>query len=446
MCLPRYFSVAVERPFQNAIEVSFMCRTGSRIAFLLIGGILLAGQAPAADPTWPRFRGPNGAGISADKDIPVQWTKANILWEKVIPGLGNSSPVVWGNRLFLQSASKDGKERMLLCLNTVDGTTVWSVSVPASPSKTHAKNTLASSTPAVDGECVYALFYDGENMVLHAYDMKGNSLWDKNLGSYKSQHGPGTSPMVYQGKVYVANDQDGSAMTWAFEGQTGKVLWKAKREGYRACYSVPLLVERPGVPAEIVVASTMAVTSYDPTTGEVNWNWTTWPWLRMPLRTVASPLFTQGLLVVSSGDGSGERNTVAVKPQGKGALTNDAIAWMKTKTFPYVPNMLAHGEHLYFVNDNGIAGCVATLTGEMVWNERLGGTFSASPILIDGKVYAVSEDGVVTVFNAATKFERLARNELDEGVIATPAVADNRLFIRGKTHLYCIARVATSSR
>ena len=261
----------------------------------------------------------------------------------------------------------------------LDGKIIWNKSFPANPGvKPHdtPKNTLASATPAVDGERVYALFWDGVDMQLYGLDLEGKQLWERNLGPFKSQHGPGTSPMVYQKKVYVANDQDGEAELLAFDGLTGKDVCGTKRDPFRACYSVPFLLEKPGMPTELIVGSTAGLTSYDPDTGHENWNWKTWPFAKMALRTVDSPLAIGGIIVANSGDGSGERNTVAIRPQGKGTLSNEVVLWSKTKTYPYVPNMLALGEHLYFVNDGGFAGCALARTGEIVWLERLGGNFS----------------------------------------------------------------------
>jgi outer membrane protein assembly factor BamB len=416
------------------------------VALLLLSSFV--SPARAIEPTWPRFRGPNGQGSATDMDIPVKFSEQTVLWKKPIPGAGNSSPVVWGNRLFLQSASNDGKERSLLCLSSVDGKTIWTKTFPIAgvKPKTHPKNSLASSTPAVDGERVYALFWDGVDMQLFGLDMDGNQLWQRNLGPYKSQHGPGTSPMVYQKKVYVSHDQDGESDLLVFDALTGKDVWRAKRQPFRACYSMPFLLEKPGHPTELILGSTAGVTSYDPETGRENWNFTSWPWLKMPLRTVASPIALDGIIVANSGDGSGERNTVAIRPEGKGTLSKEVVLWSKTKTYPYVPNLLALGEHLYFVNDLGIAGCAVAKTGEIVWSERLGGNFSASPVLVDGKIYAASEDGTVYVFPAAPNYQLLAKNVLDEGIIATPAVASRRMYIRGKNSLYCIGDVSTSAR
>jgi outer membrane protein assembly factor BamB len=426
-----------------------MQRSGFPFALLFVLTIS-AQYGSAIDPTWSRFRGPNGTGVATDMDIPVKFGERSALWKKEIPGLGHSSPVIWGNRLFLQSASKDGRERMLLCLSTLDGKTLWTKKFTAnlavkSP-HTHLKNSLASATPAVDGQRVYAMFWDGVDMQLYGLDLEGNQLWQRNLGPFKSQHGPGTSPMVVQSKVFVANDQDDEAELLAFDAATGKDAWRAKRKAYRACYSIPFLIEKPGMPAELIVGSTAGVTSYDPETGHENWDFTSWPFAKMALRTVASPIAVNGIIVANSGDGNGERNTVAIRPQGSGTLGKEVILWSKTKMFPYVPNFLAQGEYLYFVNDGGFAGCALAGTGEIVWDQRLGGKFSASPILVDGKIYAASEEGTVFVFQAAPQYQPLAKNVLDEGIIATPAVANRRMYIRGSNSLYCFGDVSTSAR
>ncbi len=186
-----------------------------------------------------------------------------------------------------------------------------------------------------------------------------------------------------------------------------------------------------------MVASTGGITSYDLDAGHVNWHWK-WVFDGMALRTTASPIYAHGMIFACSGDGSGERHMVALRLETSGTSTIPVVAWRNKKNFPYVPTLLAYGENLYFVNDKGIAGCFAARTGEAVWTERLGGDTSSSPVLIRGKIYSTSEDGDVNVFEAAPTFRLLAKNSLGERVIATPAVADNRLFIRGEEHLFCI--------
>ncbi len=413
-------------------------RLGPRAA---LTAFALAGLAlTAAAANWPRFRGPNGNGDSADADIPVKWADKDVAW-KVPLGPGNSSPVIWGDRLFIQSASPDGKERFLVCLNTADGKEVWHRAVAGSKAKMHTKNTLSSSTPATDGERVYGYFWDGESVSLHAFDFKGEPLWTYPIGRFSSDHGAGASPIVHGGKVFLLNDQGEGASFLAIDAKTGKKAWEAKREHYenRACYSTPFVFDRKGGGTELIVASTTGVTGYDPADGSKVWQYD-WSFDGRPLRTVASPILAGGLIVVNSGDGGGDRATVAVRPGGKG--TPAAAVWesKKQKFMPYVPCFLSRGDYLYWVSDTGYAGCTKTTTGETVWHERLGDSITASPVLVGDRVYAADEGGNVYVFAAEPKFKLLAKNGVGEGVMASPAVADGKMYVRGKTTLYCIAK------
>jgi outer membrane protein assembly factor BamB len=421
-----------------------------KLVFLLAGCCLALAVWPAAADNWPRFRGPNGTGVTADPNVPLQWNdKEGVAWKTPLPGTGNSSPVVWGEHVFVQSATEDGKERMLLCLSAADGKILWSRSIPGVPFKFVNKyNTYASCTPAVDGERVYNIFWDGVGETVHAYDFKGNLLWQYNLGPFKSQHGAGASPIVYDGKVIINHDQDGAAVVIALDAKTGKPVWQAKREGVRVCYSVPFLLERPGEPVQLIVASTPGITAYNPADGTELWTYH-WTFSGMRLRTVGSPLYHQGLIFATSGDGSGLRHMIAVKAGGKGDVSQTHLAWQSQDRalLPYVPTILAHGDHLYYVNDAGLACCVEAKSGKVVWKERMGGEVSASPVLIDGKVVAVDREGEVYVFAASPAgFKLLAKNSLGESTRATPAVADGRLFFRGAKHLFCIAKAAGKSK
>jgi outer membrane protein assembly factor BamB len=416
-----------------------------RFGPLLVAACAVIGLALAADAAnWPRFRGPNGDGVAADKDIPVRWTDKDLAWKVALPGLGNSSPVIWGDRLFIQSSSADGKERYLLCLSTADGKELWRNSVAGDRARMNAKNSLASSTPATDGERVYAYFWDGAAVSLHAFDIKGQPLWKYDIGKFSSDHGAGSSPMVYDDKVILLNDQGEGASLIALEARTGKRAWEAKRDHFqdRACYSTPFVLNRKGDGPELVVASTTGITGYDPATGGKDWQYD-WSFDGRPLRIVASPLLAEGgSIIATSGDGGGDRCTVAIRPGSKNG-TRPKVLWesKKPKFMPYVPCFLSRGDHLYWVSDTGFAGCTWTETGETAWHERLGGPVTASPVLIGDKVYAVDEAGEVFVFAAEpTKFKLLAKNSVGEPVLATPAVADGKLYIRGKNHLYCIGK------
>jgi outer membrane protein assembly factor BamB len=412
-----------------------------------LGGLLCTtAAAHAAD--WPRFRGPNGTGVAADKDVPVQFSdKDGVLWKVPIPGRANSSPIVWGDKLFIQSASEDGAERWLFCLNADSGEILWKKAAPGSAAHIHDKNTWASSTPATDGERVYAVFWDGKDLQLTAYDFKGQQVWTKDLGGYESEHGAGISPIVYDGKVIVADDQGAKfdqpvpCLVFAFNAKDGSEAWKAPRKSFRACYSTPFIREDDKGKPELIVASTAGVTGYNPADGSENWNYVwSFPNARQPLRTVASPIEAAGLVIANAGEGGKGRSLVAVKP-GKGDVTRTNLVWNDEKSYSYVPTLLASGDYLYCVNDDGFASCHNAKTGEEAWTKRLGGQFFSSPVLIDGKIYAANMAGDVYVFEANPKeYKLLAKNSLGEGVVSTPAVANNRLYIHGANSLFCIGK------
>lgn len=405
---------------------------------LLVAGLSASVLSPVGAETWERFRGPNGQGEAKGQNIPAQFEKS-VLWKKQIPGLGNSSPVIWNDKLFLQTSSADGEKRFLVCLNPKTGDTLWSREFPGKKAHIHKLNSLASATPAVDGESVFIPFWNGEEVVLLAYSFKGDLLWQKDLGKWTSQHGPGGSPFVYQDKVYFVNDMDGKANLYAFNKKSGAIDWEASREAYRACYSVPFVMQTAKGKPELIVTSTTSVRSYNPDDGDVNWNWNWSFQSKMPLRTINCSMRVGDLILACSGDGGGDRHMVALKVEGQGKDTKVSLAWENRKDFPYVPCLLTKDGNLYFVNDKGFAGCVEAKSGKKIWFERQAeASFLASPVMIDGKVFAPSDEGDVFVFEASPEYKLLARNVMGERIRATPAVADGRLFLRGQNHLFCI--------
>lgn len=415
----------------------------NRRASLALLGILtaLACAGAASAENWPRFRGPNGTGI-ASADLPVRFgDKENIVWKTALPGVGHSSPIVWEKRVFLQSSEATGKERWLLCIDADSGKLLWKSSVEGARGHTHRKNSLASSTPATDGERVYVIFWDGQTIGMYAYDLEGKLVWKRDLGSFTSQHGPGGSPMVHDGKVYYANDQDGSANLIALDCKTGEVAWKAQRRAFRACYTTPFLWEDENGSTQLIVGSTAGLTGYDPKTGKEIWDYR-WTFTNpsKPLRSVNSPVVNGGIAFHGSGDGAGDRHLIAVKLGGKGDVTKDALVWEKTKFTPYVPCMLSRGDYVYGIHDDGFAACYEAKTGKEVWRERLSSKVTSSPVLVGDLIYAVGDDGTVFVYKAEPVFSMVAKNSLNEPVSASPAVANNRLFIRTQGHLICIGK------
>jgi len=341
--------------------------------------------------------------------------------------------IVVGKRVFLLSATDDA--RLVLCYDATGGKKLWEKSVAGGIGKMQdRRSSLASSTPCSDGERLYCCFWDGERVGLHAYDLEGKRLWAKALGRFTSQHGPGFSPIVVEGKVIINLDQDKSASLRAFDAKTGNELWKAERPAFRSCYSTPFVLG-DGKDRRLVVASTAGVSAYT-LDGVRSWNYA-WTFTGMALRTVGSPITADGMVFACSGDGSGDRSMIAVRPDPNGA--EPALVWSKEKNTPYVPTMLARDGYLYGVNDMGVALCFEAKSGDVMWQSRLGGKMLGSPVLVGGKVSAADGEGVCHVFAAEPKALRvLAKNKVGEAVFSTPAVSDGRLYFRGSKHLICV--------
>jgi outer membrane protein assembly factor BamB len=410
-----------------------------RCLLLLLAATLAAGLLPAAD--WTRFRGPNGTGIADDKGVPIKWTDKEVLWKTPLEGTGHSSPIVVKGKVYVLTATRT--ERLLVCLDGVSGKKLWSKAAAGRVAHTHAKSSLASATPCSDGERVYCVFWDGKRVGLFAYDLEGEQVWKRDLGAFTSQHGPGFSPIVHDGKVFVNNDQDGSAVLQAFHAKDGKPAWEVKRPAFRACYSTPFIHEQGPAGPELVVTSTAGVSAYNPADGTEVWKFT-WSFTGMALRTVGSSLVADGMAIAYSGDGSGLRNMIGIKLGGKGDITKGNPVWEKdtARNTPYVPCVIAYQGHLYAMNDDGAAICYETKSGAEKWRKKLiAEEVSSSPVLIDGKVYVAAVNGDVLVFPATPEgCTPLARNRLGELVRATPAVANGRLYVRGGKHLFCIGK------
>ena len=423
------------------------------LRFFLGSFLTLAFTLSLSAADWTRFRGPNGTG-TAEGTLPTIDPKAP-LWKVEIPGRGAGSPIVVNGKLFLQTGSADGMKRTLVCLDAKTGDTVWAKDVPGKPvpkkdpknpadkDKTglHDKNTLASSTPASDGEFIYCVWWNGEALVLNAYDFAGNQKWSAPLGPYKSEHGAGHSPAVYGGKVFVNFDQDGSAVVYAFDSKTGSKAWTADRPAHRASYTTPFLLEQAGKPPVLVVGSTTGIDAYEPDTGKVAWHFTiAWPGMQK-LRMIGCPVSVGGLLVFYMGEGGNSRYMIAIKPEGSGDISKNAKVWDVNKQCPYVPSMLARGDLLFWVHDDGRVGCTEAKTGTSIWEETLfGDKVTASPILVGDTILAISENGHIALLKANKEYELPQKLNLGEKVYASPALVDGKLYIRGTNHLFCFGK------
>ena len=403
------------------MQRQFMLHT----ATALIMSLVAAGSAAAQN--WTRYRGDNGSGISLQKGVPVTFSPGEYKWKVTLPGEGHSSPVIWKNKLFVTSAVDQGAVRYLHCINTDSGKVLWTRETGLNRSPKHIKSSWASATPTVDAERVYAAFGDKETNYLAAYTHNGELLWRKNLGPFDSQHGQGVSPVLFENLVIFANDQDGPSSIVALDNRTGRTVWSTLRSIREASYATPMIYREDGKRPQLICASgAMGLTSLDPYTGRQNWATG-----EFPLRTVASPVIADGLLIQSCGGGGIGKLLIAVDLQG-------SVKYRREKLLPYVPTPISYKRHVYLWGDKGVVSCIEAKTGRNVWTRRIGGNYSGSPICIDGKLYIISEKGQVVVLAASPEFKLLGKTSLEDGSHATPAIAHGRLYLRTFRHLICL--------
>ena len=396
---------------------------------------IIASGAVAAADDWTRFRGLDGAGVSNQQGLPSTWSSGSYAWNIELPGVGHSSPVVRDNDLFVTTAIDEGSERYLLCLNPATGDTRWSRRIGLNRSRKHNKSSWASATPALDEDSVYVAFADKEHHTLAAWDFEGTLRWRQNLGEFHSRHGQGASPIVFEELVILPNDQMGPSSVLAFDRRTGAVRWSVLRRMRETSYSTPIIVQPQNSPPQLIcVSGGSGVSSLDPRTGTANWHTGT-----LPKRTVASPVYAQGLVFATCGQGGVGALMIAVDATGSGDVSRTHVRYQRERGLPYVPTPVAWRGHLYLWNDNGVVSCVRTASGETVWTRRVGGNYSGSPVCIDGRLYCISEEGDVVVIAASPRFEELGRNPLGDFSHSTPAVADGRLFLRTFHRLMCLA-------
>jgi outer membrane protein assembly factor BamB len=397
-------------------------------------------SASAVSQEWTRFRGPNGTGLSLAQSLPASWGEADYRWRIELPGQGHSSPVLWGDRIFLMSADSQNATRYLLCYSATDGSLLWRRDYPSAPHHLHLRNTFASGTPAVDSQRVYWAWATPDSITFLALDHQGRDVWSLDLGTWTSQHGFGTSPMLFEDLVILSNNQQaeeldpgqqpGDSYILAVEARTGIERWRAPRTSIRVCYSTPAIFRPDGQPAQLICTSTAeGVYSLDPRTGQENWRVS--DVLRM--RVVSSPLVTERLIFGSTGSGGGGNYLVAVRADSK-----PEKAYEIRTNAPYVPCALAKDDLLFLFNDRGVVSCADLETGEVHWRERLSDGFSGSPVYGDGKVYSIADDGTVVVIAADRQFQLLGTNPLGEPTRSTPAIAGNRLYFRTLSHLISV--------
>jgi outer membrane protein assembly factor BamB len=404
-------------------------------AAFLLGIVVLSGAAAAQE--WTRFRGPNGSGQSEATTIPAAWAENDVLWKATLPGVGNSSPVLWGDRIFLTSADPQNGTRHVQCLSASDGKLIWKQDFPAKTHPIHLQNSLASSTPTVDGDHVYCAWATPEEFTLVALHHDGTTAWRVNLGPFVSKHGFGTSPILDGDLLIITNDQDADSFLIAVDRATGATRWKVPRkvhEEQSASYAAPCLFRPKKGPAELIVCSwAHGITSLEPASGK-----TIWEAAVLERRPVGSPIIVDGLILANCGEGSGNNSVVAIRPQEVPSQTPQLVYKIDKTSAPYVPSLVAKGDLVFLWGDRGVVTCVDAPTGKIHWRERVGGNYSSSPIRVNDHVFCISTDGDVVCLAASDHYEPLGKSSLGEGSRATPAVAGGRMFLRTDSHLVAV--------
>lgn len=380
---------------------------------------------------WPQFRGPTGQGVSEEKGLPLTWSETkNVRWKVAIPGRGWSSPVVQGERIWLTTATEEGKSLRAIAVDLSTGAIVQNVEVfrLKSARLANSKNSFASPTPVVEGDRVYLHFGAFGTACI---TQSGEIVWKTRLEYDNGQHGTGGSPVIYEDLLIVSCDGNDVQFVVALDKTTGKVRWKKTREGYQA-YSTPLVVSLPGGDQVISPGAFRAI-AYEPRTGKEIWQVK----YGEGFSNVPRPVYGHGLVFICTG--FQQASLLAIKPDGHGDITKSKIEWRLDRGVPFTPSPLLVGNELYMVSDNGIATCVDAKTGQELWRARLGGNHSASPIYADGKIYFLSEEGESVVIAPGRELKHLATNQLDGPTLASMAVSSGSLFIRSQTHLYRIS-------
>jgi outer membrane protein assembly factor BamB/protein tyrosine phosphatase (PTP) superfamily phosphohydrolase (DUF442 family) len=426
-----------------------------------------------AKGSWPSFRGPNASGIAEHQNLPDQWnpkTGENILWRTPIPGLAHSSPVVWGNRIFVTSAvssdpkasfrpglygdgdaSKDRSPQrwMIYAVDKQTGKIVWErVAYQGEPiDKRHIKATYANSTPATDGRIVVAWF---GSQGVHAYDVNGRFLWKVDLGRIDAgaydiptfEWGPASSPIIWKDLVILQCDSQTNSFIVALDANTGKTVWKTDRDELPSWGTPTVAITSKG--EELVANASNFIRGYDPRTGKELWRLG-----RSSKITAPTPVFADDMLVVASGRAP-ERPIFVVKAGARGDLTlpdgktsSDTVIWSRTGRGSYMPTPLIYNGILYVLANNGTFDAYNLKTGDEIYRQRLpvvGSGFSASPVAADGKIYLSNEDGEILVVTAGEKFAHVATNSMGELLMATPALSEGVMYVRSSASLFAIAK------
>lgn len=407
--------------------------------------LILLSFAVVNAENWPQWRGPGLNGVSNEKNLPVKWTpEENVVWKLPMPGFSGSTPIIWRDRIFLNVA--EGDNLALWCVDKSKGEIVWKKPLGSGNVKMRKQN-MSSPSPVTDGRNVYVMTGTG---ILKGFDFSGKELWSRDIqkdyGNFGLNWGYASSPLLFEDSLYVqvlhGMKTDDPSYVMRIDKKSGKTLWKVDRPTSAIrespdSYTTPGLL-RYGKTTEIVITGADCVTGHDPETGKELWRANGLNPENNPFyRIVASPIIFNEIIYVPTR----VKPLLALKAGGRGDITTSHVLW-STVNGPDVPTPVTDGKYFYVVNDKGIVWCLDAKTGGEVYSQQRikPGTYSASPVLADGKIYVTNEDGLTTVLAAGPKFEVLAENPLNDYVLSSPAISDGRIYIRTTGNLYAIGK------
>ncbi len=407
--------------------------TTTRLVPCLLVLFLSVPASPAQE--WTRFRGPNGTGQSDAEGIPVQWSAKDCRWRVELPGKGHSSPVVWGDRVYATSALAEDATQVVRALSAADGSTVWERRFESAVHPKHQYNWYASSTPTVDADRLYFVFSTPERITMVAMDRTtGNDVWRRELPGFVAQHGFGSSPVLFDGMVILANEQDETSSIVALDAATGKDRWSCPRRTEKAAYATPCILAANRSSPQLIASSwAHGISGIDPHSGKLLWELPVFKY-----RVVSSPLVAGGLVFGSCGVGGVGRQQMAARPGNPAGGVEAAVAYELSGSLPYVCTPVAHGDLLFSWFDKGVVTCLDLPSGQVHWKERVGGDYFSSPIRVRDRIYNTSRDGEMVVLAAANEFKLLARFSLGEATYATPAVSGGSMYLRTLSHVMAV--------
>ena len=412
-------------------RLCFLVVKTSLVIAMVVGTVRSSMAAELAH--WSRFRGPAGTGVSEAQKVPINFGQGDVVWKTKLPVSGHSSPIQWGDRIFLTGATDqgDGVERHVLCLDAKSGDVLWDKIAAVVPGEAlHKMNSWATPSCVTDGERVIAFFGAGG---LHCFDNEGEKVWSKQLGTFPGGWGVGASPIIFEETVIQNCDAEGDSYLIALDRKSGSEVWRTAREAKpRGGWSTPIVIDVDGH-SELILNGEFGVAAYNPNTGEPLWNCKGFNGRGTPV-----PVWGHGLLYVVNGK-SGD--VYAVRPGGRGDVTETHMAWHTDRRGGRdLPSPILVDECLVAISMSGIVTGYDAHSGEELWKERLGGNYSGSPIAAGGRIYALAEDGSVSVLKPGKSFELVAKNSVGEGAgeifRSSPGVISNDLLIRSDSVLY----------